>query len=60
MHNRNAMITLLVRQIVTDVSELPDRTSPDGEPHMMMVTATELANIVRGHLEDSQLVAGGH
>lgn len=32
-------------QIVRKVAELPDRTSPDGQPEMMLVTEAELAEI---------------
>lgn len=33
--------------IVRDVAELPDRTSPEDQPEMMMVTSEELLDIVR-------------
>lgn len=34
-------------RVARDVAELPDRTSPDGNPEMMLVTAQELIGIVR-------------
>lgn len=37
-------------QIVVDVAELPDRTSPDYAPEMMMVTAPELTEILKRYL----------
>lgn len=36
----------IARQIVRDVAELPDRTSPADAPEMMLVTADELTGIV--------------
>lgn len=33
--------------IVRDVAELPDRTSPDDQPDMLLVTADELRGIIR-------------
>lgn len=37
---------LLANQVVREVAELPDRTSPDDMPDMLMVTAQELHDIV--------------
>lgn len=37
-------------KVVRDVAELPDRTSPDGDPNMLIVTAAELKQIVLGAL----------
>lgn len=42
----------IVARIVTDVAELPDRTSPDGWPEAMLVTADELRGIVEQHITD--------
>ena len=36
-------------RIIRAVAELPDRTSPDDQPEMMLVTADELAAILRAH-----------
>lgn len=36
--------------IVRDVQELPDRTSPDDQPEMMLVTTDELRRIVARHV----------
>lgn len=46
--------------IVRDVAELPDRTSPEDRPEMMLVSVDELRGIVEAHAEASitqQLVA---
>lgn len=45
-----AEIERLVEQIVRDVAELPDRSSPIDWPEAMYVTADELAEIVRAAL----------
>jgi NTP pyrophosphatase (non-canonical NTP hydrolase) len=47
----------LAEQIVREVAELPDRTSPEDQPDMMLVTADELAAIVRAAL--SRPASGG-
>lgn len=39
----------VIADIVRDVAELPDRTSPEGQPDMMLVTAEELASILARH-----------
>jgi hypothetical protein len=36
-----------VDRIIRDVAELPDRTSPEDQPEMMLVTAAELAAILK-------------
>lgn len=41
---------LIADGIVKGVAELPDRTSPDDQPDMMLVTADELTEIVMAHL----------
>jgi hypothetical protein len=41
-----ASAELLACLIVRDVAELPDRTSPEDQPDMMLVTADELRSIV--------------
>jgi hypothetical protein len=38
--------TIIAERVVRDVAELPDRTSPDDQPDMMLVTAEELKGIV--------------
>lgn len=40
----------IAQNITRDVAELPDRTSPLGEPDMMLVTAAELTEIVLANL----------
>jgi hypothetical protein len=37
--------------IIRDVADLPDRTSPDDQPEMMMVSGEELQMILDRHLE---------
>lgn len=39
----------LVHRIIVDVAELPDRTSPEDEPDMMLVEAKELRVILENH-----------
>lgn len=38
-----------ISNVIRDVSELPDRSSPDDEPDMMLVTAAELRSILETH-----------
>jgi len=35
-----------IDSIVRDVAELPDRDVPEGKPHMMIVSHTELRDII--------------
>jgi hypothetical protein len=42
-----------VNSVLNDVAELPDRTSPDDEPDMMLVTAEELGRIIRERLSEA-------
>ena len=37
----------LISNVIQHVAELPDRTSPDDAPDMMLVTADELTEILR-------------
>ena len=39
-----------IHKICVAVAELPDRTSPEDEPDMMLVTRDELATIIRAAL----------
>lgn len=48
--DRRRWINSTVYQILRDVAELPDRTSPLDQPEMMLVTRDELEKIVRGAL----------
>jgi hypothetical protein len=43
----------VVREIVQDVAELPDRTSPDDWPDAMLVTGDELFDIVHSRIEQA-------
>lgn len=36
----------IIDAIIRDVAELPDRTSPEGQPDMMLVTANELRHVL--------------
>ncbi len=42
-----------VNSVLRDVAELPDRTSPDDEPDMMLVTADELKAILCNRLSET-------
>ncbi len=42
-----------VNAVLRDVAELPDRTSPDDEPDMMLVTADELKVILCTRLSEA-------
>ena len=44
-----------ITKIVRDVAELPDRTSPDDQPDMMLVTAEELQAILARHFSNMNL-----
>lgn len=47
----------LIEWIVREVAELPDRTSPEGEPEAMLVTADELGTIIREGLNAARAKA---
>lgn len=40
-------VSNVVRRVLTDVCELPDRNSPDDDPDMLLITTDELETIVR-------------
>lgn len=42
-----------VNSVLNDVAELPDRTSPDDEPDMMLITAEELKTILCTRLAEA-------
>ncbi len=44
----------IATQIVRDVAELPDRTSPEDQPDMMLVTSDELTAIVLSSLNQQE------
>lgn len=44
---------LIAQSIVSGVAELPDRTSPESQPEMMLVTGEELTAIVLSNLKTS-------
>jgi hypothetical protein len=48
-----------IAEIIREVSELPDRTSPDDQHDMMLVTADELHKIVSDALAAADAVDGG-
>lgn len=47
---KDCSATPLATAIIRDVAELPDRTSPEDQPEMMLVTAEELRAILEAHL----------
>lgn len=46
----------LINQIIRDVAELPDRTSPDDWPEALLVTATELRKILASYIDKQSMV----
>lgn len=56
---RVAALELAIERIIQDVCELPDRTSPEDQLDMMLVTVEELDMILRRHLgfEDAALAS---
>lgn len=40
---------MFIRNVLRDVAELPDRTSPEDQPDMMLVTGAELRAILERH-----------
>lgn len=45
-HQKEAWAVGIAAQVALEVSELPDRTSPEDQPHMMLVSASELIEII--------------
>jgi hypothetical protein len=43
----------IAEEIIREVSELPDRTSPADQPDMMLVTADELRGIILSNLAEN-------
>ena len=48
----------LPEMIVRDVAELPDRSSPEGQPEIMLVTAAELDRIVTDRVAEVAQAGG--
>jgi len=48
----------IASRIVQDVAELPDRSSPDDQPEMMLVSSDELYGIVRECLAAAPAAGG--
>lgn len=48
---QNASAATVAQTIVRNVAELPDRTSPDDQPEMLMVTADELTALITQALQ---------
>ncbi len=48
-----------IERIIQDACELPDRTSPEDQPEMLLITGEELDMLLRRHLglEDRSLLA---
>lgn len=42
----------IIDEIISDIGDLPDRASPEGQPDMMLVTSEELEIILERHLKD--------
>jgi hypothetical protein len=47
-----------IERIVLSVAEIPDRDSPEDQPEMMLVTDSELRNIVKSALADADEIGG--
>lgn len=47
----------MIDEIIRDVAELPDRTSPEDQLDMMLVTADDLRTIIRSHLKPHDAVS---
>lgn len=47
---------LWIDDVVQDICELPDRDSPEGRPDLMLVTATELRDIIERHCPEAKFV----
>lgn len=54
VRQRAVPLERLIARIVLAVSELPDRTSPEDQPDMMLVTADELEAIVERVWEETE------
>lgn len=52
-NHAHAAMEKISDEIVREVAELPDRTSPDHAPDMMLVSAEELRAIVLAALKQS-------
>lgn len=46
-----------IEKVIRDVCELPDRSSPEGQPEMMLVTGEELDAILQERLEEAALLS---
>jgi hypothetical protein len=47
-------IKRIIERVLQDVCELPDRTSPDDQPEMMLVTGEELETILENALTQAR------
>lgn len=52
------LIERLIEKVITDVCDLPDRNSPEGQPDMMLVTGAELDAIIRSHIDSLSAAPG--
>lgn len=43
-----------IKNIIIDICELPDRTSPETQSNMLLVTQEELEDILRAHLGEKK------
>lgn len=53
---REEALERFIEHTIRDVAELPDRSSPEDQPEMMLVTGDELEMILRDRLEASSLL----
>lgn len=49
-------VETLIETVIRNVAELPDRTSPENQPDMMLVSAEELRVILKDAVEKGNLV----
>ncbi len=55
----SAMSDKFIQDVIRDVAELPDRTSPEDQPKMMLVSAAELRAILNDNFQRIGLAAAG-
>lgn len=53
-------LRVFTERVLVDVAELPDRTSPEDQPTMMMVDGNELAAIIQKHWADTATPDAGN
>lgn len=55
---RKTTLERAIERIIQDACELPDRSSPEDQPEMLLITGEELDMLLRRHLglEDGDLI----